>query len=305
MKSKLLKLLKRKKEPVLMDELKEKLGISPGSLKKLISELQDADYEITVSDSRIRLTKDKDFLFSWEFPERESKIHFFRELSSTMDMARALAGKDCPDLTVVIAELQSKGRGRLQRAWKSEQGGLYFTIVLRPDMPPSICYRIHFAASLVLATVLQERFHMAARVKWPNDILVDDMKIAGMLSDMEAHDGKVSFINLGIGINVNNDPGEYEQKATSIKQYIGKTVSRRDLLSCFLDEFEKRIKGSSLENIIPQWKKATITLGKQVRVVTIQETLEGLAVDVDENGALILKQKDGTLKQVIYGDCFH
>jgi BirA family biotin operon repressor/biotin-[acetyl-CoA-carboxylase] ligase len=222
-----------------------------------------------------------------------------------MDIARDLAQKGCPDFTVVITELQSKGRGRMQRVWQSEQGGLYFTIVLRPDMAPSKSFRINFAASLVLAAVLQKLFHIDARVKWPNDILVDNMKICGMLSEMEAEAGKLSFVNLGIGVNVNNDPGEHEQRATSIKKCIGKTVSRRNLLSCFLDEFEKRIAGRSLDNIISQWKKASVTLGKRVRVVTVQDTLEGLAIDVDENGTLILKQKDGTVKQVIYGDCFH
>ena len=305
MKSKLLQILRQKKELVSTEDLEGKLGISPESLKKQVAELQDAGYEIITSKNGYRMIKDNDLLFPWEFPERESKIHFFRELSSTMDIARNLAQKGCPDFTVVISELQSKGRGRMQRVWQSEQGGLYFTIVLRPDMAPSKSFRINFAASLVLATVLQKLFHIDAKVKWPNDILVDNMKISGMLSEMEADAGKLSFVNLGIGVNVNNDPGEHEQRATSIKKCIGKTVSRRNLLSCFLDEFEKRIAGRSLNNIISQWKQASVTLGKHVRVVTVQDTLEGLAVDVDKNGTLILKQKDGTVKQVIYGDCFH
>ncbi len=304
-KSRLLQILRQKKEPVSNEDLGGKLEISTESLKKQIAELQDAGYEIITSKSGYRLINDSDFLFPWEFPERESKIHFFRELSSTMDIARDLAQKGCPDFTVIIAELQSKGRGRLQRVWQSEQGGLYFTIVLRPDMAPSKSFRINFAASLVLASVLKKLFHIDAKVKWPNDILVGNMKVSGMLSEMEADAGRLSFVNLGIGVNVNNDPGEYEQKATSIKKLIGKTVARRNLLACFLDEFEKRIAGRSLDNIISQWKQAAYTLGKHVRVVTVQETLEGLAVDVDENGTLILKQKDGTVKQVIYGDCFH
>ena len=193
----------------------------------------------------------------------------------------------------------------MQRVWQSEQGGLYFTIVLRPDIHPAKSFRINFAASLVLASVLQKLFRIDARVKWPNDILVNNMKISGMLSEMEADAGRLSFISLGIGINVNNEPGEYEQKATSIKKCVGKTVCRRHLLSCFLDEFEKRITGRALDNIIPQWKQVAVTLGKHVRIVTIQETLEGLAIDVDENGTLFLEQKDGSVKQVIYGDCFH
>jgi BirA family biotin operon repressor/biotin-[acetyl-CoA-carboxylase] ligase len=304
-KSELLQIFRQEKKPVSVENLGARLKLGVSALKKQIAELQNAGYEIIASKNGYQLVHDGDFLFPWEFPEREGKIHFFRELPSTMDIARDMARKGCPDFTVVIAEFQSKGRGRMQRVWQSDQGGLYFTIVLRPDMHPSKSFRINFAASLVLASVLKELFHIKARVKWPNDILVGNRKISGMLSEVEADAGKLTFVNLGIGINVNNEPGEYEQKAVSVKQCIGRTAGRKKLLSCFLDEFEKQFSGKPLDNIISQWKKAAVTLGRHVRVVTLQETLEGVAVDVDENGTLILKQKDGTVKQVIYGDCFH
>ncbi|MFH2066146.1 MAG: biotin--[acetyl-CoA-carboxylase] ligase [Pseudomonadota bacterium] len=253
------------------------------------------------SDNRIKT----DVPFPWEFPGRESSIHYFREVSSTMDVARDLAASGCPDFTVVIAEFQSMGRGRLQRVWHSETGGLYFTIVLRPDMEPALAFRINFAASLSLAKVLQKMFRVDAKVKWPNDILVDDRKLSGMLSEMGVESGRLSYVNLGIGINVNNAPENREPNAVSLKKLMGTVVDRRRLLSSFLDEFQAILSGGPPADIISQWKQYTTTIGRHVKIMTVHHCHEGLALDVNENGALIIRQEDGTRKEVIYGDCFH
>ena len=171
-------------------------------------------------------------------------------------------------------------------------------------MPASLGYMINFCASLSLAKILQDHFFLNARVKWPNDIMVDDKKISGLLSEMETDEDRVSFINIGIGINVNNDPAADEPNATSLKKILGKAILRKTILSLFLEEFESSLTTSSVKTIMSQWKKYTMTLGRKVRIVTSRETSEGTAIDVDESGALILKLADGTVKQIIYGDCF-
>lgn len=222
-----------------------------------------------------------------------------------MDMAKDLARKNCPDFTVVIAGRQTKGRGRLNRQWLSDDGGLYFTLVLRPDIPLPMSSRVNFLASLTLARVLRDMYQIEAAVKWPNDILVDDRKLSGMLSELEAEADRVFFINIGMGINVNNDPTGVEPGAISLKNMLGREISRVRLLSRFLDEFEERLKNAEFENIISEWKQYTVTLQRQVRIVTQREVTEGLAVDLDENGALIVKLADGSFKKIIYGDCFH
>jgi BirA family biotin operon repressor/biotin-[acetyl-CoA-carboxylase] ligase len=221
-----------------------------------------------------------------------------------MDTAKDLARKNCPDFTVVIAGRQTEGRGRLSRQWLSDDGGLYFTIVLRPDIPVAISAKVNFLASLTLARVLREMYQVEAAVKWPNDILVGDRKLSGMLSELEAEADRVFFINIGMGINVNNDPTAVEPGAISLKKMVGREVSRIMLLSRFLDEFENRLKSVEFENIISEWKQYTVTLQRQVRIVTRREISEGLAVDVDENGALVLELNDGTQKKIVYGDCF-
>ena len=162
-----------------------------------------------------------------------------------------------------------------------------------------------FLASLTLARVLREWCEIDAKVKWPNDILVQERKISGMLTEMEAEAEQINFINIGIGINVNNDPSPSEPRASSIKKILGQSISRQELLARFLDELESRMQQLDLDDVVHEWKKYTLTLNRRVQIVTNRETSEGLAVDVDENGALVLELDDGTRKKILYGDCFH
>ena len=305
MKSKILKILKAGQGVVSGEAISSELGISMVSVWKHLQKLQELGYNIDASPMGYRLISSPDALFSWEFPDREKKIHFFPEITSTMDIARDFARKGCPHFTVVVAGCQNRGRGRLKRTWLSSQGGLYFTTILRPRISPVLSLRVNFAASLILAQTLNNMFDIDARVKWPNDILVDGRKISGILSEIEAEADIVSFINVGIGINVNNDPTDSEPKAVSLKQLSGSEISRKRLLSDFLDNFENCINSKALDNIIQEWKKYTVTLNRYVKIVTHHEVLEGIAVDLDENGALTLELADGSTKKVLYGDCFH
>jgi len=305
MKGRILKELRSRKDIVSGEFLSSTLGISRVSVWKHIHKLQDLGYNILSTPNGYQLLDSPDVLFPWEFPSRESNIHYFPELSSTMDTAKDMARKNCPDFTVVIAGRQTKGRGRLNRQWVSDDGGLYFTLVLRPDIPVPISSRVNFLASLTLARVLRDMYRIEAVVKWPNDILVDDRKLSGMLSELEAEADRVFFINIGMGINVNNDPTGIEPGAISLKTILGRESSRIKLLSCFLNEFEDRLKNAAFENVISEWKRYTVTLQREVRIVTRREVSEGLAVDVDENGALVLELSDGTQKIIVYGDCFH
>ena len=304
MKAHILKILRSTNEIVSGEELSAALGISRVSIWKHIHKLQDLGYQILSTSGGYRLDSSPDILFPWEYRGDAANILYYPEVTSTMDIARDLARKSCPDLTVVIAGRQTKGRGRLKRRWLSDDGGLYFTMVLRPTIPVQLCFRVNFLASLTLACVIREMLQIDARVKWPNDILVNERKISGMLSELEAEADRVFFINIGMGINVNNDPSGAEPGATSLKMIAGREVSRKDLLARFLERFSDRIHNAALENVISEWKKYTVTLGRQVRIVTQREESEGLAVDVDENGALVLELANGEPKKIIYGDCF-
>jgi len=305
MKGQILSKLRAESAVVSGEALSKRLGVSRVSIWKHIQKLREFGYAIDSTPKGYQLARDPDTLFPWEFPNRESNVHYFEKVSSTMDVARDMARNDCAEFTVVIAGEQSKGRGRLKRVWLSAPGGLYFTIVLRPPIPPVFSARVSFAAAMVLARTLRRMFAIEAAVKWPNDILVNDRKIVGMLSEMEAEADRVTFVNIGLGINVNNDPTSQEPMASSLKKILGRKISRKKLLTEYLDELENYMSSATLESAISEWKRYTQTLNRRVRIVTAREVFEGLAVDVDENGALELQLDDGSMQKVIYGDCFH
>ncbi len=305
MKGQILKILRKENEVVSGEMLSSELGITRVSIWKHIRRLRESGYSIIGTPKGYRLINSPDIPFSWEFPERESQIHYFSEVTSTMDVAKDLARKGCPDFTVVVAGRQKKGRGRLKRIWFSSEGGLYFTIVLRPKISPVVSFKINFSASLVLAQILRNMFGIKAMVKWPNDILVDGKKISGMLSEMEAEADMITFLNIGLGINVNNDPTSEEPMADSLKKVLGREISKKEILARYLEEFEKRLNNVTLDNVISEWKQYTLTLNRYVKIVANHEVSEGFAIDVDENGALVLGLEDGSTKRVIYGDCFH
>jgi BirA family transcriptional regulator, biotin operon repressor / biotin---[acetyl-CoA-carboxylase] ligase len=305
MKAQILKLLRSRGTAVSEEQLSDTLGISVTSVAEHIIKLQELGYQITSTSKGYRLIDSPDIPFPWEFEGHGFNILYYPEVSSTMDTAKTLARNNCPEFTVVIAGRQTRGRGRLKRQWLSDDGGLYFTMVLRPDIPVRLSSRVNFLASLILARVLRELFQIDAAVKWPNDILVDGYKISGMLSELETETDRVLFLNIGMGINVNNDPSVVEAGAASLKKITGREISKNMLLTRFLKGFKTSLKEINLEHVISEWKKYTVTLNRHVKIVTHKEISEGLAVDVEEDGALVLELADGRRKKIVYGDCFH
>ena len=287
------------------ETLSAALGISRVAVWKHIQALVHSGVPILASSKGYRLESDPDSLQPWTFGARQTRIHYQPETSSTMDDAAELARQGCPDFTVVVAQRQTRGRGRMQRDWLSADGGLYFTIVVRPDIPMLLAGLINLAAAVDMADLLRSDYQIDAGLKWPNDILIGKHKICGILSQMEAEGERVAHINIGIGLNVNNAPETEEPIAVSMKTLLGRTIPRRDILTAFLDRFEKRIAAFDPQTVIDQWKTFNVTIGQQVCVFTIKEMIEGTAEDMDANGGLIVRLSDGTLKTVMVGDCFH
>ncbi|NNF98074.1 MAG: biotin--[acetyl-CoA-carboxylase] ligase [Desulfobacteraceae bacterium] len=305
MKSRILALLREKGAVISGECISDVLGISRVSVWKHIRKLQELGYPIRSSAKGYQMDGDFDALYPWEFSHQAYKIYFHQQLPSTMDAALELARNGCDAFTVVIAEQQAKGRGRLNRVWHSTKGGLYFTLVLRPEISPVFLFQINFAVALCIVQMLNELFGIEAGIKWPNDILVGKKKICGMLSQMEAEAEHVSFLNVGIGLNVNNLPSAVEPGAISIFEILGTKVARRKILSDFLARFEAFLNQNDIGNILVQWRQCSLTLGRTVRVVTTNNVVEGRAIDIDENGGLTIRLADGTEKTVVYGDCFH
>ncbi len=301
----LLSMLREGQEPLSGEDLSRRLGVSRVTVWKHVQALQRLDYPIAANRRGYRLTGAEDILQPWEFPGREARIHCHRDIDSTMNAARELARQGCPAFTVVTAERQHQGRGRMQRTWHSGDGGLYFTIVLRPQLPAALSTLATFAAGVVWAQVLSEDYGLEVGLKWPNDLLAQERKLSGLLAEMETQGDMVNFVNIGVGLNVNNEASRYEPRAVALKEILGRPLSRRDLLTRFLDRFEPCMQANRLDGVIAQWKALAVTLGRPVVIQTVQGTLSGTARDVDETGALMLEQPDGTLARVVHGDCFH
>ncbi len=301
----LLAALRESTGPLSGEQLSKRLRVSRVTVWKHVQALQALDYPIAASRRGYCLTDDEDVLQSWEFPGRENRVHCLREIDSTMNAAREMARQGCPAFTVVTAERQTEGRGRMQRTWHSTDGGLYFTIVLRPTLPAALGSLLTFAAGVDWAQVLAADYGLPVGLKWPNDMLVDDCKLSGMLAEMETRGDMVTFVNIGVGLNVNNDASANEFRSVSLRQLKGRPLSRRELLTRFLERFEKRMAASRLDGVIDEWKAHTVTLNRRVSIQTIHSKLSGIARDVDETGALMLEQADGSIVRVVHGDCFH
>jgi len=286
--------------------LSSTLNVSRVAIWKHIKSLKETGFDVESQPKGYVLLNHDDLLMPFCFKEElQRNIFHFQELESTMDKAKFLAKNEAPHLSVVIAENQTMGRGRLNRKWFSSKGGLWFTLILKPVTPPPLAYIYNFAASLSLSKSLRQLFDVSVSVKWPNDILLNNRKLVGLLSEMETRGDMVEFLNIGIGINVNNQPQKYEPKAIALKDVLHKNVSRRLILETFLNDFKNQIQAIECRQIIALWKEQSSTIGRQVRIETLGDIYEGLAIDVDETGALIIRDKIGETKKIIYGDCFY
>ncbi|MFZ1986305.1 MAG: biotin--[acetyl-CoA-carboxylase] ligase [Desulfatitalea sp.] len=305
MKAKILTQLSQGTAAISGEHLSRVLGVSRVAVWKHIRQFQELGYAIEATSKGYRLLSSPDTPFPWVFGDRASRVHYYQEISSTMDLAMELARNGCPGFTTVVAERQTKGRGRLQRAWQSMLGGLYFTMVLRPQIPLALAPLINLAAAVDLATTIEALYGIQTQLKWPNDVQVEGQKLAGILSQMAAETDRIEFVNVGIGINVHNDTRHVQPPAVSISQITDRKASRADILAGFWDRFEQRLGPGNFTEVVAQWKARAVTLGRQVKVQTLYDLFEGRAVDIEENGGLILERSDGQRMTVVYGDCFH
>jgi len=237
-------------------------------------------------------------------------ILFSREVDSTNEWAKELAMYEAREGTVVIAEIQRKGRGRLGREWISPTGGLWFSLILRPNLRPAEAVKLTFVAGLAVAKVLREMFHLKAETKWPNDVLVNGRKICGILTEMNTTGETVNFVVVGVGINANFDaekvfPEELKKVATSLENELGRKVQLEELFRNLLERLEnlhELFTKEGFKPVLQEWKNYARFLGRQVEVTGPTEKLSGLALDVDNDGALVLELKDEMIKRVFAGD---
>lgn len=229
----------------------------------------------------------------------------FRETDSTQTIARRLANDGVGEGAVILAEGQTRGKGRRGRSWFSPPGqGIWISIILRPSISPFQSGRICLTSALAVAEAIREITGLPALIKWPNDILIGRKKVGGILIEMMAETDLVKFIILGIGVNVNQDKfsEELKEKALSLKQEKRGEVSRLSLLQEILrklDNYYLSLKKGEFDTLISRWRKLSVTLGKQIRVSFQGETVEGQAIGIDGQGALLLRLDSGFVKHLV------
>jgi len=237
-------------------------------------------------------------------------VLFLREVGSTNDFAKELAGYGAAEGTVVVAETQTAGRGRLDRGWISPKGGMWFSVILRPELKPAEATKLVFVAGLAVTEILQELYGLGVETKWPNDVLVDGRKVCGILAEMNTTGQNVNFVVLGIGVNANFDakkalPEELWESVTSLQNELGRKVRLEELFRTLLEKLDNNYElflKEGFRPVLETWKNYAGFLGHHVEIMSETEKLCGLALDVDQEGALVLRLENGTVNRVFVGD---
>jgi len=234
---------------------------------------------------------------------------YFRELNSTNDMAKELAIRGAREGTVINAETQTQGRGRLERKWLSPPGGLWVSVILRPRTGPKHAPKLTLMVSVAMARTIIKLFQLKAEIKWPNDVLVERKKVCGILAEAKIERGILDFVVVGIGINasfnVNALPPFLRDSSTTLKDELNGEVEGESLLCTLLQEIESYyhlFTNGEFGTILNEWRGFASFLGSCVEVIIHGERIEGKAVDIDENGALMVKLKDQTVRRLTSGD---
>lgn len=315
---KILQLLKQDfGQPISGTTLASLCGLSRTSIWKHVQNLKLLGYEITSHPKEgYRLTGLPDALIAEEIvPELHTSwagrhLHHFAQIGSTNEVAMELALRGAPHGTVVIAEEQTQGKGRLSRSWiSSPRLGIYASLVLRTPLPLMEAHHATSVAAVALSEVLITIWTLPARIKWPNDILVNGRKIAGILTELQSDQDYTRFLVIGVGINVNHQPrdleGPFRYPATSVALECGRTTNRKDLLVQFLARFENQYDlylQEGFSAFLPRMELLSAVLGKRIRVLVGNREIRGRAAAFSPEGGLRVWDESGNEETIWAGD---
>lgn len=313
-----LRLLRRQPDQYLSgEELSTALGVTRSAVWKQIRALRQAGYEIEAVTSRgYRLKRAPDRLLAAEIGAGLAtgligrEIVALEEIDSTnirawqLGEAGALAG------TVVVADAQSSGKGRLGRSWTSPPGvNLYLSVLLRPLLEPRHAPQLTFLSSLAVATAIERCSGLQPQVKWPNDVLLNGRKVAGLLNEMSAETESIHFVILGIGVNLNMGADQFppglRYPATSLALELGRPVSRTTFCRILLEELDRFYSLYERRGFAPireAWQGYFHLLGQRVAVENQHLRQVGTVAGLDQDGALLLQTDDGTTERILAGD---
>nr|WP_238996476.1 biotin--[acetyl-CoA-carboxylase] ligase [Paenibacillus pinistramenti] len=298
-------------------EISRRLGISRTAVWKQINKLREAGYEFeAVSRKGYRLTGEPSRLAAFELMLAFKTSVLGRNLKllpvteSTQDEVRMLAEQDAPEGTLVIAEEQTKGKGRMGRTWYSPPGnGLWMSLLLRPSLPLGSASQLTLMTAVAVCRAIRTVAKVDAGIKWPNDILIGGRKSCGILLESSGEDERIKYCIVGIGIDVNMQadelPDELASIMTSLRIEAGQIVDRAQLAGGIMNEMEKLYNLYLDEGFGPVaalWEALSVSLHKEVTVRMVNRELSGTAVSLDPSGALVIQLANGDTEKVFSGD---
>jgi BirA family biotin operon repressor/biotin-[acetyl-CoA-carboxylase] ligase len=297
------------------EELGRKAGISRTMVWKHIKALEREGYGIEAVPSQgYRIVSVPDLLRAGDLkPGLKTRvigreIHLFPEVDSTNTLAMEMASNGAPEGTVVLAETQTGGKGRRGRKWISPKGNLYLSVILRPNIPLYKAPVITLMGAVAAASAIRRTCGVKAFIKWPNDILVSGRKVGGLLTEMSAEQDRVRHIVLGIGIDANMElealPPDVRAQTTTLAVEAGGKIDRTAFLQQLLRELDQqyRVFLANEQDILTEWKTLNITTGNRVAISGAGEILEGVAQGIDDEGRLVIRQDNGSVRTVAAGD---
>ncbi len=297
-------------------ELCERLHVSRTAVWKVIGQLREEGYRIeAVRHKGYRLLEVADVLTEAECQSRlqgfrmGTPVHCYEETDSTNIRAKALAEAGAPEGTLVTAESQTRGKGRRGRGWVSPKGeGLWFSLLLRPKIPPYKAPMLTLAAALAVAGGIEDVCGLPVQIKWPNDIVLSGKKLVGILTELSAEADQVHYAVVGIGINVNISefPEEIRNTATSLYLETGKRWMRCDLIAAIMKRMERCYQAfaeaGDLSALRGEYMDRLVSVGRAVRILSPEEETDGVCEGIDEEGRLLVRKGDGSLEKVISGE---
>jgi len=316
--AKILSALRASPDGVSGAQLAEQLAISRAAVWARMDELRKVGYDIEASPHfGYKLVSAPDALHADDLLARLGKtrvigrdIQVFEQTTSTNDVVEKLARDGVREGAVVFAESQTKGRGRLGRKWSSPtHKGLWFSVLLRPNLHPQEATQLTVISATALRRAIKTVTGLSAEIKWPNDLLLGGKKVAGILTEMSAEVDRVRHIIIGIGVDVNQDagdfPGELRPIATSLKIESGNEISRAELATEVLQELDTDyawIGAGKFPEVADEWEAACVTIGRNVTVHIGDRKLRGRAESLDDDGALLVRTEHGHLERITGGD---
>ena len=235
-------------------------------------------------------------------------IDYQESTGSTQKIAHQLSNDDAPEGTVVLAEEQVSGRGRMDRKWHSPKfTGIWMSIILRPNILPARAPQLTLLAAVAVVQAMEEVTGLVPEIKWPNDILINGRKVTGILTELQAEADRINSVIIGIGINVNQEafPEDIEQTATSLLIEKGEPVSRTELIKSVFAQLEKLYSIYMENGFLPiklLWESYAVSIGKKLKARTLTSVIEGCALGITDDGVLKIEDKDGVIHHVYSAD---